>query len=972
MARGTAVPQTGGRHSATGGYARHVARVGALAFALGVGGAFAGSPALAWADDPTGGSPATSGAASDTPADAPADRPTESVGDGNDDGEQAEPQGEEQDLGGQPAEEPDELTDEGEPTGDELEPTDPGPTEEDLDEPIDEPVDEPVDEPIDEPVGSDAPQPADGPAQPPGAPRNDDDAGDPADPVVGADAPAPDGIAGGAALTATAENSGAGLRAALAREVPSAATLRAPASPFTLPTPREALHEIKTQVTTCMCTLARRVVEGVATVVTALAGAFGGFPGAATGSNPAAPAESPAMWGVVAWVRRQVDQLLATPQVKAFIAAVSSESQRIWFQLTTCGQTLAIEDGFERTTVVSGLDAPTDFRFTPDGTQIWITEKGGTIRVVDNGVLRPDPLITLPTLADEGERGLSGIEFHPDFDGRNGYVYVAYTNLRNHDVLSRLTITDGQYAGEETILVESTLPTGQIHHGGEIKFGPDGLLYWSVGDNGRSANAQDLTNIHGKVLRLDPMTGAAPDPRFHDPNPVFDQPGAIEQIYAYGLRNPYRFTFTPSGQMLLADVGESSWEEINLITPGGNYGWPGAEGECTVNCGGVIDPVYAYPHTPAPIRQGAITAVTLFTSDAFGSEYENTVFVADYSLQWIRVLRFDETYSTVVSEDTFDTDAGTTVRLAEGPDGDLYALTIYPGVLSRISVSDGNRAPTAVATATPDNGLSPLTVHFSSAGSTDPDRQPLTYHWDFGDGTTSAESDPVKTYTAAEPTSYTVTLTVSDGDKTGVAITRVTVGNRAPVIGAIETSAPGGHYDAGDTITFGADVTDPDADPLEYRWRVIFHHAEHIHPYLENVTTETGSVVITRDPHNGADTWYEIELTVTDTAGLSTTESVEVRPNLVDLTFRADPADAVFTVDGRPVTGTVTERAVVGVERELDAPSEQIVNGVELVFTGWSDGKAQRHTIVTPASDATYTVDYTARIATFDIVTSAV
>ncbi|TFV56684.1 PKD domain-containing protein [Mycobacterium sp. PS03-16] len=955
MASDTATPQSSRRAAATGAYASGVARVGALAFALGLGGTFASSPGLAWADD---GSPTPASAASGAADTEAADRDDAGDDAANDagDGEAQEPVAEEEPVD-EPADEPVE-----EPVDEPL----------DVEEPVEEPVDEPLDveEPVEEPAapaGSDAPGPVTPPATVTEQPQEEPEADEPAP-----DAATEDAAIEGAALTVAVEETEPDTTSTrTAEDLVTALTV--PAAPFTGLSPRGALRDLQTQVTTCMCHLARRVVETVAAVVTAVAGAFGIVPGTpgATSGEPAAPADSPAMWGLLAWVRRQVDDFLATPQVRAFIATVSAETQRIWFRLTTCGQTLAIEDGFERTTVVSGLNAPTDFRFTPDGTQIWITEKGGAIRVVDDGVLRPDPLVVLPTLADVGERGLSGIEFHPDFDGQNGYVYVAYTNLRNHDVLTRLTITDGEYAGE-TVLVESTLPTGQIHHGGEIKFGPDGLLYWSVGDNGRSTNAQDLTNIHGKVLRMDPMTGAAPDPRFHDPNPTFDQPGAIEQIYAYGLRNPYRFTFTPDGQMLLADVGERSWEEINLITSGGNYGWPGAEGDCTVNCDGFIDPVYAYPHTPEPIRQGAITAVTLFTSDNFGSEYENTVFVADYSLKWIRVLRFNEDYSAVIGEDSFDNNAGTTVRLAEGPDGDLYQLTIYPGVLSRISVSDGNRAPTAVATATPANGLSPLTVQFSSAGSIDPERETLTYHWDFGDGTSSTEQNPTKTYATAESTTYTVTLTVSDGDKTGKTTTAVTVGNRAPVIAQIRTDAEGGRYDAGDTISFNAVVTDPDADPLSYRWRVIFHHADHIHPYLENVTTESGSVLITRDPHNGADTYYEIELTVTDRGGLSTTESVEVRPNLVDLTFEATPGNAVFTVDGRPVTGTVTEKAVVGVARELGAPASQIVDGQELVFAGWSDGGERTHTIITPGTAATYSVDYAPRTAVFEIVSALV
>ena len=130
--------------------------------------------------------------------------------------------------------------------------------------------------------------------------------------------------------------------------------------------------------------------------------------------------------------------------------------------------------------------------------------------------------------------------------------------------------------------------------------------------------------------------------------------------------------------------------------------------------------------------------------------------------------------------------------MAQGPDGNLYQLTIYPGTLSRIAVSDGNRAPTAVITAEPTNGLSPLEVAFSAIGSTDPEGKPLTYEWEFGDGTFSTERNPVKTYESATVNTYTVTLTVTDGLKTGQATTLVTVGSTVPQITEIGTSVGAG------------------------------------------------------------------------------------------------------------------------------------------------------------------------------------
>ena len=379
-------------------------------------------------------------------------------------------------------------------------------------------------------------------------------------------------------------------------------------------------------------------------------------------------------------------------------------------------------------------------------------------------------LAVLPTDTDE-ERGLLGIEVDPNFS-QNGYLYVSYTTADNHDRLSRITVTgDTADPASEVVLLESDQLGNVFHHGGEIHFGPDGKLYWAMGMNTYNPNSQNLSNVHGKILRLNPDGTVPAD------NPFIDTPGALPQIWAYGLRNPFRFTFTPNGKLLAGDVGGSLWEELDVVTPGANYGWPLAEGLCD-GCG-FVNPIYAYPHTPPPAHAGSITSVMVYTGSTFGPNYQNKVFIADYTLGWIKVLTFDSDYSSFISEQMFDNQAGTTVKLAQGPDGNIYQLNIFPGELSRIAPSGGNRAPSAVITATPSNGLSPLTVTFSSQGSSDPDADTtLTYAWNFGDGTTSTQANPSRTYTTNG--AYDVTLTVSDGAKTGQATKRIIVGSTAP------------------------------------------------------------------------------------------------------------------------------------------------------------------------------------------------
>ena len=601
----------------------------------------------------------------------------------------------------------------------------------------------------------------------------------------------------------------------------------------------------------------------------------------------------------------------------------------------------------DRTLVVGGLEEPTAFRFLPDGS-VLIAEKAGTIQMLMDGTLHP--LAAIPVNAAE-ERGLLGLEPAPDY-ATTGHLYVSYTTPANHDRLSRFTVAaDSIDLGSEVVLMESTQQANVFHHGGEIRFGPDGKLYWAMGMNTFSPNSQDLTTVHGKILRLNPDGSAPAD------NPFVGTPNALPQIWAYGLRNPFRFDFLPNGQAIAGDVGGSLEEEVDVIQAGGNYGWPDAEGTCS-GCP-YINPLFTYDHTPPPEHAGSITSALWYSGDALPEQYKDSFFYADYTLHFIHYLKLSSDHSSVLSDHVFDTDAGTPVQLSQAPDGSMWQLNIYPGELYRWSASGGNQAPVATATGTPTDGLAPLEVAFSSAGSHDPEASPLTYHWDFGDGTTSSDPDPTHTYTAdGKPVA---TLTVSDGDKTAQAKVPVVVGNRRPTV-TITAPSDGGHYDAGDTIHYAATATDPEDGALPgaaFSWKVVFHHADHIHPYLGPITgSADGSFTIAPVPDNAANTWFEILATATDSGGLAATTSVQIHPNLASLTVQASSPDPVFTFDGVPKHGSFTTQAVVGAQHTLGAPSPQQVGSNLFLFGSWSDGGAQNHTVATPAGDTAYTLTY--------------
>ena len=357
------------------------------------------------------------------------------------------------------------------------------------------------------------------------------------------------------------------------------------------------------------------------------------------------------------------------------------------FGLSGHYKTQTVFIGVQRSVVVSGLNSPVDFRFLPDG-RLLVAEKGGAIKVVDkNGNVLAQPLLTL-SVNTVGERGVSGLAIDPQF-ATNGHIYVAYTTAAIKDRLSQFTVVGNSAAlGTEVVFMESPDTVANYHHGGGLAFGPDGKLYWGKGDNFVGANAQDLTNMYGKILRFNP-DGSTPSD-----NPVLPA-GSLPQIYAYGLRNPFRLNFTPTGQLLVADVGNLLFDELNNVVAGGNYGWPGSEGLCTTNCAGQINPIYTYPRGSG----SAISSVLAYGGTLF-PQYQNKVFIADEVQGWIKLLTCNPTYTSCSAPpQDFDLQAGSTVVLAQGPgtDGGIYQLTYSPGTLVRISPA-GSAPPAAVST----------------------------------------------------------------------------------------------------------------------------------------------------------------------------------------------------------------------------------------------------------------------------------
>ncbi|MFI5255315.1 MAG: PQQ-dependent sugar dehydrogenase [Candidatus Limnocylindrales bacterium] len=367
--------------------------------------------------------------------------------------------------------------------------------------------------------------------------------------------------------------------------------------------------------------------------------------------------------------------------------------------LATLGTAAAVPASFSESIVASGLANPTAMALAPDG-RIFVSEQGGTLRVIKNGVLLPTPFLTV-TVSSAGERGLLGVAFDPAF-ASNQWVYVYYTATSPaiHNRVSRFTANgDVVTPGSEVVLLDlDNLSSATNHNGGSIHFGPDGKLYIAVGENATSSNSQTLANLLGKMLRIN-ADGTIPTD-----NPFYNTASGVDRaIWALGLRNPFTFAFQPgSGRMFINDVGNSTWEEIDDGIAGSNYGWPNSEGP-TSNAG-ERGPLYYYGHGTGAMLGCAITGGDFYDPAVtqFPAAYVGSYFFADYCGNWIN--RVDPANGFAVS--TFATAIAAPIDLEVGSDGSLYYLArgtgTTTGVVGRIQYGvSPTPSPTATVHATP-------------------------------------------------------------------------------------------------------------------------------------------------------------------------------------------------------------------------------------------------------------------------------
>ncbi len=489
-------------------------------------------------------------------------------------------------------------------------------------------------------------------------------------------------------------------------------------------------------------------------------------------------------------------------------------------------------------------DLPVAVRFLPDGRML-VVEKRGRVWVVDNGVRNPTPLWSAEDeVLNVDDRGLLSVQVDPDF-ASNRYVYFLYTvdpdsnGVDDNDDafgrLTRYTVLPGEPLqvdpASRTILLgvdwrHGPLSASGSHTIGNMEWGSDGSLLVSMGDGaqfnsaddgGQDPNAfgptktdpyedigafraQTIRSLCGSILRINPATGHgyASNPYAND-----DLTSPESKVFAYGLRNPFRFRVRPGtgvadtsagdpGIIYAGDVGWNETEELNIVTtPGMNFGWPCYEGPGPQSSYQNLTPAHtscadigSAPDQPAPVstpllwwhhQYGSLSFPTgvvgntsiggaFYEGSLYPAQYQGLFFYGDFGQSWMRVLETDGADQYVTSSDFGNNLAGPVMITTDPSNGDILYVSIVTQRILRLrytGAANGNTPPVAVGSALPDAGPRPLQVQFTGDTSYDPDGGGVTYQWTFGDGTGATVANPLHTYTL--PGIWQAILTVRDG-----------------------------------------------------------------------------------------------------------------------------------------------------------------------------------------------------------------
>lgn len=612
------------------------------------------------------------------------------------------------------------------------------------------------------------------------------------------------------------------------------------------------------------------------------------------------------------------------------------------------GNSTAIQDEF----VASATWQPTAMDFTSDGYALVASKLGRVERLnLDTGAV--SSYVSLPNAAYLGERGL--IDILVDSGTDEVFLYRSLTDSRL--VIDRFTYTGNATADRASLTRVWSNPGplhsefGTNHLGGGLAFGAGSTLFVSIGDGELPANSQDLTNVFGKVLRIN-RDGTIPTN-----NPFYDGAGPnIDEIWAYGLRNPFRMWSGADNKLWLGDVGGNdhsiAYEEIHVVQSGANYGWPMCQGPnsqpkngpaCPT---GVTEPLYSWAHPPDPEISyfGSAVAVGEVLGTDVPDGLKGALVYADYANGRIEYLNFNADGSVAASEVLTETGRHP-VWLGRAPNGYLYYIHFDfvegQSQIRRLRLSDHTQSGISIGPiqASATAGPAPLTVSFSAQLTGDLDNAGnLTYIWDFGDGTSSNQVAPTHIFSANGDFQVRLTVTTTDSINFSEPI-QITVGAvPVPVITAGTTI-----FNAGDTLFYSGTSTGGVGN-VDLTWDLVFDHDSHSHPVVTAHQGSTFNFVVPTTGHDWAgNTSYRVVLTAEDSEGLKSSTELTVQPRRVEISIGSTFSGAQFTLDGEVLSTPTVIQTIVGFNHTLS-----VVGLPGLTFDQWSDGAPATRVLVVP------------------------
>ncbi|MEV4318916.1 PQQ-dependent sugar dehydrogenase [Actinocrispum sp. NPDC049592] len=618
------------------------------------------------------------------------------------------------------------------------------------------------------------------------------------------------------------------------------------------------------------------------------------------------------------------------------------------------------------TPAVAAPALPTGF-ILQDDSAIAIGKAGQVNWVPKTGTPR-----TLGTIAvtNKNDLGLVGVAVAPDF-ATSRTIYTTYATAAAGPPwtlrLSRWQVSvDGAGAPtglqNETPILETTADS-DAHAMTTVLAPDDGTLWVSIGDGASYAGAdqqafrvQNIDDPHGKVLHIrTDGTGVPTNPFYQAGNP-----GSVRsKVYAYGFRSPFRFSVdAATGQIALGDVGFNRTEEVDLVGPGQNFGWPCWEGpdrtveyinfaECGTST--TVNPIFSYPHPYG----NSVTGGVVYKGSSYPDDYKGRYFFGDYVANRIWTMRFNGAGNVLTQpeQDGFAQDIGGPVRFQSMPsNGDIVYADILSRTLRRITWAPGNAAPQAVpkATVDPDH----RTVSFDATASTDPNGDPLTYKWDFGDGTTGTGPTTSRTYGPGD--TFTAKLTATDPlGLTGTTSIVVAPGNHPPALNLTPPDAAH-EYAVGEVIQASATAADQEDGSLQVLWTTNLVHCVstggcHLHP-SSNQTGPQYSMPFEGHPGNS---YLEVTAHATDSKGTETTTVFRAKAKQRRVTVQTD-TPAAFTIGDEQGTS-----GLFSVGQQLTIVAPQVATDGVAQFQNWADGSANRTKVITvPDGDSVINVTY--------------